>query len=126
MYRGVGIFAFAGLLVLSGCSIADITAQPDSDDLAAIEAVSSGYPQGTEIQVSEPLSLSEVQEERALQGKSSMRRSVQKRWEQFLGQLEPDDKLVGYSRVCGVLCGDEGYAIIREGQVVAQYQTMEY
>jgi hypothetical protein len=126
MFRMLLVFSAVCITILSGCTGDQVLSQPQDATIAAITELSADYPDGTEINVSAPLSYSELEREVLGDEKEPMRRSVRKSKESFLSTIQEGDNVVRYSRICGALCGDEGYAVIRGNKVIDLHQTIEH
>lgn len=44
-------------------------------------------------------------------------------WKDLIAQMRPGDELWEFSHVAGPLCGAGGFAILRNGELVAQMRT---
>jgi hypothetical protein len=49
---------------------------------------------------------------------------INDRWEKLKWQYKKSDCIFHYQINCGVLCGSEGYLLIRDGEVIYTIQTM--
>ena len=45
------------------------------------------------------------------------------KWREMIAQMQPDDELWQYSFAAGPLCGAGGFAIVRNGEIVAEMRT---